>query len=436
MQFIDVMCVTIVVTALPQMTADLDGTEADSSLIATAYATFFGGLLLFGARVGERFGHRRSILASVFVFAAAAAIAAMSHSALTLASSRGLQGAAAACAVPSALTLLTKLSSNERQRASFIAAWSASGAAAGITGYVVSGALTQLGDWRLIFWSLLAVSLPLAAAVLAFLPRDSTSRGSRPFNVMGALTATLTVMSAVVGATLMGAPARRLTGMILLAVAAGGVALFIVVDRRSKNPLVPAVLARSANTRWGSATAFVNTATTSGVATVLTVYVQKQLGHSPLGAAALLLPLSAMVIGGSIAAGKLDDRVGNAGTGAFGLALISLGIGVLVASSETSVIVMSATAVVGFGLGLSSVASTAIGLSVPEDRRTVASGLVNTAAQLGTALGTALLLLLAATPDHSPPPDAADPSAPRLAWTVAAVLAGGTSLLWFARRAR
>jgi MFS family permease len=432
-QFVDVMCVTIVITALPQMTADFDGTNLDSSLIATAYATFFGGLLLLGARVGERFGHRRSVVASIVIFAVAAALAATAPSAMVLAFSRALQGAAAACAVPSALTLLTTLASDDRQRASSIAAWSASGAAAGIAGYVVSGALTQFGNWRLIFWSLLAVSAVLVTIVLAFVPKDPKQLNHGPFNLFGALSVTGAAMFSVVGATLVGEASYRIAGVLTLVVACAGVALFVAIDRRSANPLIPAALARLSNVRWGSATAFVNTATTSGVVTLLTLHVQEQLGYSPLGAAAVLLPLSVMVIVGSVCASRLGHRLENARTGAIGMGLIAVAIALLVASSHNSATITAATAVMGCGLGMSSVASTATGLSVPEENRTIASGLVNTAAQLGTALGTAALLLLAVIPNHSVQPDAGS-SAPRLAWMVAATLAAVTSIVWFRRK--
>ncbi len=130
-QFMDVLGVTVVVTSLPAMLASLHAPDSLGSLIATGYAMFFGGLLMLGARLGDRYGHRRTILASLAVFALGALVAATAPSVLALAAGRYLQGAAAAASVPSALRLLTTNTAEGSPRQRAIAAWSAAGAAAG-----------------------------------------------------------------------------------------------------------------------------------------------------------------------------------------------------------------------------------------------------------------------------------------------------------------
>src|ERR1700733_12287294 len=106
-QFMDVLGVTVVVTSLPAMLASLEAPESFGSLIATGYAMCFGGLLMLGARLGDRFGHRQTIVASLVVFAEGAAVTAAAGSIVALTAGRCLQGAAAAGSVPSALRLLT-----------------------------------------------------------------------------------------------------------------------------------------------------------------------------------------------------------------------------------------------------------------------------------------------------------------------------------------
>jgi MFS family permease len=152
-QFVDVLGVTVVVTALPSMLADLHAAQSLGSLIATGYAMFFGGLLMLGARLGDRYGHRRTIFASLAVFAAGAVVAATAASIVTLTAGRCLQGAAAAASVPSALRLLTSINAEGPARRRAIAAWSADGAAAGASGFVVGGIVTDLTSWRVIFWA-------------------------------------------------------------------------------------------------------------------------------------------------------------------------------------------------------------------------------------------------------------------------------------------
>ena len=147
-QFMDVLGVTVVVTALPSMLTSLHASQAYSTLVATGYAMFFGGLLMLGARLGDRYGHRRTILASLAVFAAGSAIAAAATSVVILTAGRCLQGAAAAASVPSALRLLTTITPAGSARRRAIAAWSAAGAAAGASGFVVGGIVTDLTSWR------------------------------------------------------------------------------------------------------------------------------------------------------------------------------------------------------------------------------------------------------------------------------------------------
>src|ERR1700684_2324051 len=130
-QFTDVLGVTVVVTSLPSMLSSLHAAPSSSTLIATGYAMFFGGLLMLGARLGDRFGHRRTILVSLAVLAAGGVVAATASSVIALAAGRCLQGAAAAASVPSALRLLTTVTVEGPPRRRGIAAWSAAGGGAG-----------------------------------------------------------------------------------------------------------------------------------------------------------------------------------------------------------------------------------------------------------------------------------------------------------------
>ena len=128
-QFVDVLGVTVTVTALPAMLADLRAPADAASLISAGYAIFFGGLLMLGARLGDRFGHRRMIFTGLAIFGVAAVAGATAASVVVLTAARCLQGAAAALSVPSALRLLTTITADGRQRERAIAGWSASGAA-------------------------------------------------------------------------------------------------------------------------------------------------------------------------------------------------------------------------------------------------------------------------------------------------------------------
>jgi MFS family permease len=428
-QFVDVLGVTVVVTALPGMLRDVGGTSADGTLVATGYAMFFGGLLMFGARVGDRVGPRRAILVGLAVFAAGSLLAATATSVVALTAARCVQGGAAAAAVPSALKLLTTVVEGGRARARAVAAWSATGAAAGASGFVVGGVVSDVASWRVVFWGLLAVAAGQLAVIVFVVPPDPPTRERKPLNVGGSVLLTAAVMLLVVGAALLGAERSRALGA-LLVVAAGALSgVFVVADRRSSAPLLPGPLLARAQVRRGSTGGFLNTATTSGAATLITLYLQASLGRTPLAAAATLLPLSVLVIAGSVAAPRLVLRRGNERTTAAGLVLIGAGIALPLLAPPSAVLLGTGMGVTGVGLGLSAVATTNMGTDVPEQERATASGFINTSAQLGTAIGTALVLLLAAATTGVPDSTTGTPTA---AWASCAVLAV-VAAVFFAR---
>ena len=430
-QFVDVLGVTVVVSALPKMLDSVNASPSSGSLVATGYAMFFGGLLMFGARLGDRIGHRRVILLSLVVSAGGALLAAASASVVVLTAARCVQGAAAAGAVPSALRLLTTVTAGgvDRQRA--LAAWSAAGAAAGASGFVVGGVVTDLTSWRVIFWAYLPLSALLAAAVLRSVPSDGDGDSTRSLNVISAALLTAAVMAIVVGTTVVARPGDRLLGSFLLVLAIALAPAFGVVDRRSASPLLPGALLRQPAVRQGALGALLNTAATSSVATLATLYLQNTLHRSPLTAAAALLPFSMAVIVGSSLAAPLLRRARPQRVAGAGLAAIAGGDAILILVAAHVPALSACMAAAGFGIGMSSVATTTLGTSVALQSRGTASGLINTTAQLGTAVGIAVLVLVATATTGAP---AADTARPTIAWAVAAVLAAAGAIAFTVSR--
>ena len=419
----------MVVTALPRMLSDLHASPEAGSLIATAYAMFFSGLLMLGARLGDRFGHRRVILAGLFVFAVGAVIGAAATTVVMLTAARCLQGAAAAGSVPSALRLLTTITADGRQRRRAVAAWSAAGAAAGASGFVVGGVVTDLASWRFIFWGYLPVALILAAGIAREIPPDRKPDRPPPLPVVSSLLFTGAVMGFVIATTLLPQRGRVPAGAALLGAVLVLGGAFIVVDRAAEAPLLPRSLLRARSLRQGATASLLNTLTTSSTITLATLYLQNTRGLGPLAAAAVLLPFSfAVIVGSAVAAPGLahwpPQRVIAGGLGAIAICDTAL------LGSAVGVWTVPITVVAGgAGIGLSSVAATSLGTSVAESDRATAAGIINTAAQLGTALGIALLLLIAALttgiPEHHT-------SIPAPAWLLAAAVSL-TAALAFAR---
>jgi MFS family permease len=430
-QFVDVLGVTVVVTTLPDMLRGVGSPPSAGALVATGYAMFFGGLLMFGARFGDRVGHRRAILISLGVFAVGSVLAAVATSIVVLTGARCLQGAAAAVAVPSALRLLTSVATSDVARARAVSAWSASGAAAGASGFVLGGVVGDLASWRWVFWGLLVVAGALAVAMLRAVPPDGHGDPSLPLNPVSSTLLTGAVMAVVVGTTLVADSDHRWVGIALLAVSVVLAGALWWLDRRSSAPLLPSRLLRQPNIRRGSTASWLNTATTSSAATLVTLYVQDTLGRSPLAAAATLLPFSLAVIGGAALAPAALRRARRERVVAAGLLIIAIAIACLIAAAAHSVGIGACMAGAGVGIGLSSVAATSLGTDVVEQDRAAASGLINTASQLGTAIGVAVILLIAAVTTGTP---ARDTSAPTIAWAIAAIATAAGAAAFIALR--
>jgi MFS family permease len=419
-QFVDVLGVTVMVTALPAMLSDLHTSPDAASLISTGYAMFFGGLLMFGARLGDRFGHRRIIFTGLAIFTVAAVVGATAPSVAVLTAARCLQGAAAALSVPSALRLLTTITSDGPQRERAIAGWSASGAAAGASGFVVGGVVTYLVGWRAVFWAYVAVAVLLAGAISRSVPPDQGVDRSVRLSAASASTFTAAVMAFVVATTLLPQPGRAALGGALLAVAVVLAGVFIAVDRRSAAPLLPRAVLGERPLRQGAAGGLLNTLTTSSAITLVTLYLQNTQGHSPLAAGLMLLPFSVAVIAGSALAAPALARWAPQRLVSVGLAVITVCDAALISAANRTWALPLCVAAGGAGIGLSSVAATRLGTSVPVAMRGTASGIINTAAQLGTAVGIAALLLLAALTTGIPEPGS---PAPAIAWGTAALIA-------------
>ncbi|HEX3749950.1 MAG TPA: MFS transporter [Streptosporangiaceae bacterium] len=424
-QFTDVLGVTVVVTALPSMLASLHASASGSTLVATGYAMFFGGLLMLGARLGDRFGHRRTILVSLAVLAAGGLVAATASSVVTLTAGRCLQGAAAAASVPSALRLLTTVTADGPARRRAIAAWSAAGAAAGASGFVIGGVVTDLASWRFVFWAYLPLAVILAAAIALSAPADAGHRPASSLNLAGSALFTATVMAFVVGSTVVTEPAGRIAGGLLFGACVVLLTVFVAADRRAADPLLPYPLISGRHLRQGALGAFLNTATTSSVLTLVTLFLQDTLHRTPLAAAATLLPLSLLVIVGSVASVRVQRRLSPQRVMAVGLLVIAAADAALIPAARSAWAVPLCAAAAGLGIGLSSVPATGLGTDVAERWRGGASGVVNTAAQLGSAVGITVLLLIASFSSGLPGPGRPPPG---LAWGAAATAAAAGAL--------
>jgi MFS family permease len=427
-QFVDVLGVAIVTIALPAILAGLQAPQALTPFLVTAYAMFFGGLLLLGARLGDRYGHRRVLLVGLALFGGTSLLAAMGGSVLIVAAARCGQGAAAALSVPPALRLLTAVAPEGQARNRALAAWSAAGAAAGASGLVLGGILTDLAGWRAVFW----INVPLAALLIALVWRTAptTNRESTgSLDVLGAALLTAAVMSVILGGSLLEDPQRRGPGLALLALSAILGVSFRFAQRRASSPVLPPAALQDVRLRAGAGAGFANTATTSSAMTLLALELQNSGGRSATAAGLALLPFSLSVVFGAAIAPRVLGRYSHRVVAAGGLGIIAAGNAALLLLPAAPWLLPLAVGAAGAGIGLSSVAATALGTDVPAQLQGTAAGVLNTAAQLGTALGIAAVLLLAASTSGSVLPLAGAP----LGYAAAAVAAAASGT-WLLRR--
>ena len=420
-QFVDVLGVTSAITAIPTIIRGLSAPPEAAGLLATVYAAFFGGLLVLGARLGDKYGPRRVLVVGLVLFTAVAFVAATAQEIVQLLAAIALEGAAAALSVPCALRLLLHMAAEPGARRTALAAWSATGAVAGVLGYVIGGVLTTAFGWQAIY----AVYAPLGALLLAgvFLrvPSLAAPDRYRRLDVLGAILLVAAVMALIVGASLLD---RADLGSVALGSLVIGVLLilvFVAQQRRARSPLIPAAAAQSRNLRFGSLVSFVNTATTSSAGVLATLLLQQHLGLSPVQAAFALMPFSFAVIAGSVLSRPLGARLPEQRLCSVGLGGIAVGNLVLaITAGRIAGLVMGAV-ITGIGLGIAAVAATSLGTRVRDELTGSATGLLNTAAQLGTALGVAALVTIASI--------ANPPTGTAIAWAVGGATAALTGLI-------
>ena len=367
-QFVVVLDVTIVAIALPAIRQDLGFAPADLQWVLSAYTLTFGGGLLLAGRVADLYGARRAFRSGLLIFAAASLACALAPTAAALIAARAVQGAGAALVAPSALALLVATEPAGAARSRALAIWTAAAAGGGASGWVLGGLITSGPGWEWVF----AVNVPigLAGAALAgrLLPAGDTHQDGA-LDLPGALTFTLGLAAVLLG----------LSRGWVLPVAAGVflLVLFTRIQRRSPNPLLPPGELRRPGLARGSLVALAITGTTSP-AMFLAVLQE----HTANGL--IFAPLNLAVIAGSLASPRVPRAMPAGLTGiAAGCALLALEAPLLLA-----------LVVMGAGLGVASVASTKAG--VGDEAQGVASGVLNTAAQLGTAIGLAVIVAPAA----------------------------------------
>ena len=434
-QLMVVLDSTIANIALPFIGHDLNVSQANLQWVVTGYALAFGGLLLLGGRLGDLYGRRRVFMIGVALFAVASALGGLAQNEGMLLASRGLQGLGAAIASPTALALITTTfpAGPQRSRAfSVYAAMSGVGAAIGL---LLGGWLTGLSPevfghalegWRLTF--LINVPIGLAAAWFAPFVLNESDRHAGKMDLPGAVLGTSGLISLVYGITRAGDQRYGWGDTGTISFIAAGVALlvvFIVVERRIANPLLPLRILANRTRATAFVAMMIVPAAMFAMFFFLSLFVQNVMGYSPLKTGVAFLPFPfAMVFGATLSsklANKVDPRF-LAGTGTLLAGVALLGFHRLSVNDDPSFLfrmigqqaadlttplhigtsvnywtsIFPFIALMAFGMALTFIPMTLSAVHGVDARDSgIGSGVLNTMQQVGGALGLATLSTIA-----------------------------------------
>jgi len=431
-QLLVVLNVSIVNVALPSIPGELDLSASGTKWLVTAYAMTFGGLLMDGGRAGDLLGRRRLFLSGLTVFSIASLVGATSRSAVTLVTARAAQGVGAAVVAPTALAIITTTFPEGAARNRAIGIYGATASVGFVAGLLVGGALVSGIGWRAVFW--VNVPIGIAATVLGWtsLPADRGRHRRGIPDVVGAMLVTLATAAIAyvpVAMSTEGPDSIRFVGGVSLVVIL--LVAFAVWELRHRNPLMhPGILRRPALGTANIVT-FLFGAWNAGEVLIVALYRQRILGYSPLGAGLASLPQAlAGVIAGLLGV-WLADRLGTRTLLLATTATAAVGQGVLAAviGSDHSVAMGAALFAVGFGTGGTAFAATVAGCNCVADlEHGLASGLINSSRQIGSALGVAALMDVATSVTAHDVPGTA---ALAMGYKAALVLAAGLAAAAF-----
>ncbi|MFA1546846.1 MFS transporter [Actinomadura chokoriensis] len=398
---------TVVNIALPSIQRDLAISDGDRQWIITAYTLAFGGLLLLGGRIADYTGRKRAFLIALVGFTAASALGGAATGFEMLLVARALQGGFGALLGPSALSLLTVMFTGPKERAKAFGIWGGIAAAGGTFGLLAGGALTDYLDWRWCLYVNIPIALVAVIGGYAILT-ESRREGRARFDVPGVLLVTgglVAIVYATGRAESDGWDSATVVG--LLAAGAVLLAAFALVESRVAEPLLPPRVI--ADRTRGAAYLAVGLAGGAMFAAFLfmTYYLQVAKGYSPIrtGVAFLPMTLAVLVSAGGLAT-RLLPRAAPRALIVPGMLLGAAGmLWMLTLDAGTSYAAGVLVAQLLFGLGAGLIMPVAIDYAthgVDQGDSGVASAGVNTAQQIGSSIGIALLNTIAtgATADY------------------------------------
>jgi EmrB/QacA subfamily drug resistance transporter len=397
-QFMVILDITVVNVALPAIGADLSLDRAALTWVITAYTLCFGGLMLLGGRLADLLGRRRMFLAGLTTFTLASLGAGLAGDGTVLVAARALQGVGAALLSPAALSIITTtFHGRERYRA--LGVWAALGGAGAAVGVLLGGTLTSGPGWPWVFFVNVPVGVLVAAAVpatVATSPRSS----AQGVDVPGAVAITAAVGLLIYGLVRAGDTGWGAAGT-LLPLGLGLLLLggFVALERTVAAPLVDLRLLAARPVAAGYGVMLAASGLLISGFFLNSLLLQRVMGLTALGTGLVFLPVAVATIIGAQAAAHLVARLGSRPVAAAGFTLAAIGMALLAgvpADGDPVGDVLPGFTLAAAGLGMAFVTATTTAMArVDPDRAGMVSGVINTAHELGAALGVALVSTIA-----------------------------------------
>jgi len=397
-----VLDVTIVNVALPSIRADLGFSETTLVWVVNAYLLTCGGFLLLGGRLGDLYGHRRVFLVGIVVFTGASLACGLASAQVPLVIARAVQGIGGAIVDAVALALLMHLFTEAGERAKAMGVYGFVCAGGGSIGVLLGGVLTDVYDWHWVFLVNLPIGVGVVVLSLALLPGAGAAPTRPRLDVAGALTVTAALMLAVyaiVDANGAGWTSAQTLG--LLAAAASLFAVFLVIEARVEQPLMPLRLFRSKTLNAANAIGILWSAAMFAWFFLSALYLQRVLGATAMQVGLAFLPSNILMAVCSLGlSARAVTRFGLRKPLVFGLVCAAIGLALFArAPVDGSIVVdvLPGMLLLGLGAGIAfNPLLLAAMVDVEESESGLASGIVNTSFMMGGALGLAVLASLAA----------------------------------------
>ncbi|MEU2441481.1 MFS transporter [Streptomyces rubradiris] len=402
-QLMVVLDATIVNIALPAAQEDLGISDGNKQWVITAYALAFGGLLLFGGRVADLWGRKRTFVLGLAGFAVASALGGAATTGPLMFGARALQGVFGALLAPAALSLLAVMFTDARERAKAFGIYGAIAGGGGAVGLILGGFLTEYLNWRWTFFVNVPFAVVAAAGAYFVVREPEGGRNRNPLDIPGVLLSTLGLVALVYGFTRAESDGWSDTVTVAMFVASVVLLLaFVVVETKVKAPLLPLRVVTDRNRGGIYLSLGLAIIGMFGLFLFLTYYLQIVKGYSPVKTGFAFLPMVVGMITGSTQIGtrlmtRLPARL------LMGPGFLVAGVGMLLLTqleidSSYPALLLPAMLLLGLGMGTAFMPAMSLATQGVQPRDAgVASAMVNTSQQVGGAIGTALLNTIASS---------------------------------------